>query len=56
MKKRIQVTQGSQSYFQKRKEIGSAKIVVMSGMAGASATVQHIDQQEVEKILYWYEH
>lgn len=55
MKKRIQVTQGSQSYFQKRKEIGSAKIVVMSGMAGASATVQHIDQHEVEKILNWYE-
>ncbi|MGN7479629.1 PH domain-containing protein [Solibacillus silvestris] len=55
LKKRVQVTQGSQTYFQKRRQIGSAKIVVMSGMTGASATVRHIDQQEVEKILSWYE-
>ncbi|MEG0384636.1 MAG: PH domain-containing protein [Solibacillus sp.] len=54
-KKRIQVTQGSQTYFQKRKQIGSARIVVMSGMTGASATVRHIEQQEVETILQWYE-
>jgi len=56
VKKRIQVTQGRQTYFQKRRDIGSAKIVVMSGMAGASATVRHIEQQEVERILDWYEH
>lgn len=55
MKKRIQVTQGSQTYFQKRRALGSAKIVVMSGMTGASATVRHIEQQEVETILDWYE-
>ena len=55
MKNRIQVTKGSQTYFQKRKQIGSAKIVVMSGMMGASATVRHIDQQEVENIFNWYE-
>lgn len=54
-KKRIQVTQGRQSYFQKRKQIGSVKIVVMSGMTGASAAVQHIEQQEAENILQWYE-
>ncbi|MBD8038286.1 PH domain-containing protein [Solibacillus sp. A46] len=56
LKKRVQVTQGSQTYFQKRRKIGSAKIIVMSGMAGASATVRHIDQKEVEKILTWYEY
>lgn len=55
MKNRIQITQGSQTYFQKNKQIGSVKIVVMSGMRGASATVRHIDEQEVEKILNWYE-
>lgn len=55
MKKRVQVTQGSQTYFQKRRQVGSAKIVVMSGMTGASATIRHIEQQEVEKILSWYE-
>lgn len=54
-KKRIQVTESSQSYFQKRKRIGSAKIVVMSGMTGASAIVRHIEHEEVEKILTWYE-
>ncbi|MEK3763833.1 PH domain-containing protein [Solibacillus sp. FSL K6-4121] len=56
LKKRVQVTQGSQTYFQKRRKIGSAKIIVMSGMTGASATVRHIDQKEVEKILTWYEY
>ncbi|WP_225223816.1 PH domain-containing protein [Solibacillus merdavium] len=56
LKKRVQVTQGSQTYFQKRRKIGSAKIVVMSGMTGASATVRNIDQEEVEKILTWYEY
>ena len=55
MKNRIQITQGSQTYFQKRKQIGSAKIVVMSGTTGASATVPHIELQEVENILNWYE-
>ncbi|ATP42045.1 hypothetical protein CSE16_19645 [Solibacillus sp. R5-41] len=54
-KKRIQVTQGSQNYFQKRRQIGSARIVVMSGLAGASATVRHLEQREVETILQWYE-
>ena len=55
LKKRIQVTQGRQTYFQKRREIGTAKITVMSGMTGASASVRHIDQPEVERILDWYE-
>lgn len=55
MKKRIQVTQGRQTFFQKRRAIGTAKIVVMSGMTGASASVRHMEQQEVERILDWYE-
>ncbi|MEG0471764.1 MAG: PH domain-containing protein [Solibacillus sp.] len=54
-KKRIQVAQGSQTYFQKRRQIGSARIVVMSGMTGASATVRHLEQREIETILQWYE-
>ena len=55
MKKRIQVTESSQTYFQKRKSIGSVKIVVMSGMTGASAVVRHIEQEDAEKIFNWYE-
>lgn len=56
LKKRVQITQGSQTYFQKRRDIGSVKIVVMSGMHGASATARHMEQQEVERVLSWYEH
>ncbi|MEK5186652.1 PH domain-containing protein [Solibacillus sp. FSL W7-1324] len=56
LKKRVQITQGSQTYFQKRRDVGSVKIVVMSGIAGASATARHMEQQEVEKVLSWYEH
>lgn len=56
LKKRVQITQGSQTYFQKRRNIGSVKIIVMSGIAGASATARHVEQLEVEKILTWYEH
>lgn len=56
LKKRVQITQGSQTYFQKRRHIGSVKIVVMSGIAGASATARHMEQQEVEKVLSWYEY
>ena len=56
LKKRIQITQGSQTYFQKRRNIGSVKIKVMSGIAGASATARHVEQQEVERVLTWYEH
>ena len=56
IKKRVQITQGSQTYFQKRRDIGSVKIVVMSGMLGASATARHMEQKEVERVLSWYEH
>lgn len=56
LKKRVQITQGSQTYFQKRRDLGSVKIVVMSGIAGASATLRHVEQQEVEKVLSWYEY
>lgn len=54
-KGRIQIVQSSQSYFQRRQQIGTLRIVVMSGMKGASATVRHIEQHEVETILKWYE-
>lgn len=56
LKKRVQITQGSQTYFQKRRDIGSVKIVVMSGMLGASATARHMERKEIERVLSWYEH
>lgn len=54
-KNRIQVVQSNQSYFQKRKNIVTARIVVMSGMNGASAKARHMEQQHIEEILHWYE-
>lgn len=54
-KKRIQVVQSSQSYFQKRKKVASARIVVMSGMNGAAAKAYHMEQQQIEEIYHWYE-
>lgn len=54
-KKRIQIVQSRQSYFQKRKQLSSCRIVVMSGMAGAEAEVSHLEQEQVDVILHWYE-
>lgn len=54
-RKRIQMMQSRQSYFQKRKQLATCRVVVMSGMAGAVAEVSHIDEQQVDKILDWYE-
>ncbi|MER2108151.1 MAG: PH domain-containing protein [Solibacillus sp.] len=54
-KKRIQMTESRQSYFQKRKQLSSCRIVVMSGMTGATAEVSHLEQQHVDRILDWYE-
>ena len=54
-KSRIQIAQSKQSYFQKRKQLATAKIVVMSGMNGASAKAKHMEQEKIETILRWYE-
>lgn len=54
-KKRIQIVQSRQSYFQKRKQLSSCRIVVMSGMAGAEAEVSHLEKEQVDVILHWYE-
>lgn len=54
-KPRIQMVEASQNYFQKRKAIASAKIIVMSGMNGASAKAFHMDLHEIKKLLAWYE-
>lgn len=54
-KHRIQMLEARQSYFQKRRAIATAMIVVMSGMNGASAKAFHMDLQEIEKLLAWYE-
>ena len=55
-KHRIQVVQQSQSYFQKRKQLASARIVVMSsGMQGAVAKAYHMEEQHIDDVMQWYE-
>lgn len=55
-KKRIQSMEGSQTYFQKRKQVMSIKATVMSGMSGVTGHVPSVEQQDAEAILSWFEH
>lgn len=54
-KKRIQSMESRQSYFQKRKKIASIQATVMSGFAGATAKAAHLDENDVEVIMKWFE-
>lgn len=53
-KHRIQVAQRSQSFFQKKKGIASAKVVVMSGMSGAVAKAYNMNEKDIDGIMLWY--
>ena len=55
-KRRIQVIEQKQSYFQKQKQLATAQVVVMSGMTGASAHAYHMDEADIEQVMSWYEH
>lgn len=55
LKKRIQVVQVTQSYFQRRKGIASIHATIKSGMAGATATTAHMEKEDASRILSWYE-
>ena len=55
-KRRIQVVEQKQSYFQKQKQLATAQVVVMSGMTGASAHAYHMDEPDIEQLMSWYEH
>ncbi|WP_342462938.1 PH domain-containing protein [Ureibacillus sp. FSL K6-8385] len=54
-KKRIQVIQKRQNFFQKRKKIATVQATVMSGLAGATARVPHLDESDADAILSWFE-
>lgn len=54
-KKRIQVVQSKQNYFQKRKNIASIQATVMSGITGATARVSHLNESDVNELLSWFE-
>lgn len=55
MKKRIQSMEMKQSYFHRRKEVATITANVKSGIGSFHATVQHMEVEEAEKILEWYE-
>lgn len=53
-KHRIQVAQSSQSFFQKKQGVASAKVVVMSGMSGAVAKAYNMNEKDIDGIMSWY--
>lgn len=55
LKKRVQVVQVTQSYFQRRKDIASISSTIKSGMLGATATTPHMEKEDASRILAWYE-
>ncbi|ANU26424.1 PH domain-containing protein [Planococcus versutus] len=55
LKKRVQVVQITQSYFQRRKGIASTHATIKSGMMGATATTPHMEKEDATRILTWYE-
>ncbi|MEO4054916.1 PH domain-containing protein [Solibacillus sp. CAU 1738] len=54
-KHRIQIAQRSQTYFQKKKGVATAKVVVMSGMSGAAAKAYNMDEKDIDLLMSWYE-
>ena len=55
VKKRIQVIDVSQSYFQRRKNIATIQATIKSGMLGTAARIDHMDREDASRILAWYE-
>jgi putative membrane protein len=43
-----------ESYFQKRKELGSLEAFVKAGFGGAGGTVIDMDQNDVKKVYSWF--
>lgn len=54
-KKRIQALEHRQSYFQKKKDIASVQVTVMSGMMGASAKAPNLENRDAEEMMKWFE-
>ncbi|MGB3259573.1 PH domain-containing protein [Paenisporosarcina sp.] len=54
-KKRMQSLEMTQSPFQKRKSLASIETTIKSGMLGATAKVDHLKVEDIEKVMTWYE-
>lgn len=54
-KNRIQAMESKQCVFQKRRNISSIQVTVMSGMAGTSARASNLNEHDTETIMRWLE-
>lgn len=55
-KQRVQVMHLNQSIFQKRRQIATIEFNVKSGAMWANARAPHLELEEAEKIMNWYQH
>lgn len=55
-KNRIQSMEMNQNYFHRRKKAAAVTINVKSGMSVDSPAIRHMDEQQAERFLKWYEH
>lgn len=54
-KNRIQSMEARQSIFEQRRQVASVGVTVMSGAGGSAATASHIDMNDVEQLLEWFD-
>lgn len=54
-KKRMQKFEIKQSPFQKRRALASVETTIKSGLLGATAKVEHLNLEDAEQIMTWYE-
>jgi putative membrane protein len=54
-RRRIQALEVNQSYFQKRRDLATIHANIKSGSLGASAVVPHMNADDADRILDWYE-
>lgn len=55
MKKRIQSMEIKQNYFHRKKRVATVSAAIKSGMLAFNASVGHMEEQDAEQILNWYE-
>lgn len=55
MKKRIQSMKMKQNYFHRKNKVATISAAIKSGALAFDAKVKHMDEQDAERIMDWYE-
>ncbi|WP_082294942.1 PH domain-containing protein [Sporosarcina ureilytica] len=55
MKNRIQSMEMKQNYFHRKRKVATVSAAIKSGMGAFYAQVKHMEEEEAERILAWYE-